>query len=70
MDSSLKVGDLDSSIKILMDVIMEDTFGSAGQEKDADGYLNQRPKKLSTTRVLILLKLYPVILVLNTLVYY
>lgn len=38
MDSSLKVGDLDSSIKILMDVIMEDTFGSAGQEKDADGY--------------------------------
>ena len=38
MDSSLKVGDLDSSIKILMDVIMEDTFGTAGQEKDADGY--------------------------------
>ncbi len=32
------VYDLDSGIKILMDVIMEDTLGSAGQEKDADGY--------------------------------
>ncbi|XBW37983.1 hypothetical protein QEN19_003568 [Hanseniaspora menglaensis] len=38
LDSSLQVGDLDSSIKILMDIIMEDIFGSAGQEKDSEGY--------------------------------
>ena len=38
LDNDLKVGDLDPSIKILMDIIMEDIFGSAGQEKDADGY--------------------------------
>lgn len=38
LDSSLQIGDLDTSIKFIMDIVMEDIFGSAGQEKDSDGY--------------------------------
>lgn len=32
------LGDLDTSAPILIDIIMEDIFGSAGKEKDSEGY--------------------------------
>ncbi|CEP24480.1 unnamed protein product [Cyberlindnera jadinii] len=31
-------GDLDESASLIMDIIMENTFGGTGQEKEADGY--------------------------------
>lgn len=34
-------GDLDESAGLIVDVIMEDIFGSAGQEKDAEGYVSK-----------------------------
>lgn len=38
MQSSLKHGDLNDLASLIVDVIMEDIFGAAGQEKDAEGY--------------------------------
>lgn len=32
-------GDLDASVEIISDIVIEDTFGSTGQEKDSDGYV-------------------------------
>lgn len=37
----LQHGDLNESISLIMDVVMEDIFGAAGQEKDADGYTSK-----------------------------
>lgn len=37
----LKPGDLDDSLEILTEIIMEDTFGVTGSEKDADGYTSK-----------------------------
>lgn len=34
----LKHGDLDPSAQMIVDVVMEDIFGAAGQEKDAENY--------------------------------
>lgn len=34
----LEHGDLDLAVPLVVDIIMEDTFGAAGQEKDAEGY--------------------------------
>ncbi|CUM65326.1 uncharacterized protein PRCAT00002961001 [Priceomyces carsonii] len=38
IQGSLKHGDLDESSEFLVNIIMEDIFGAAGQEKDAEGY--------------------------------
>ncbi|KAL6450674.1 UTP20 U3 small nucleolar RNA-associated protein 20 [Candida maltosa Xu316] len=38
---SLKHGDLNESIGIIMGIVMEDIFGAAGQEKDAEGYTSK-----------------------------
>ncbi|CDK29087.1 unnamed protein product [Kuraishia capsulata CBS 1993] len=38
MEDQLSSGDLSDSVELLADIIMEDIFGTAGQEKDADGY--------------------------------
>lgn len=35
---SFSHGDLDESVTEIVEIIMEDTFGAAGQEKDAEGY--------------------------------
>lgn len=35
---NLEHGDLDDSCSMVVDIIMEDIFGAAGQEKDAEGY--------------------------------
>lgn len=37
----LEHGDLNDSTGLLVDIIMEDTFGAAGQEKDAEGYTSK-----------------------------
>ncbi|RCK66990.1 U3 small nucleolar RNA-associated protein 20 [Candida viswanathii] len=37
----LKHGDLDDSIDIIISIVMEDIFGAAGQEKDAEGYTSK-----------------------------
>lgn len=34
-------GDLDESALLIVDIIMEDIFGAAGQEKDAEGYVSK-----------------------------
>lgn len=34
-------GDLDESAVLVVDIIMEDIFGAAGQEKDAEGYVSK-----------------------------
>lgn len=36
-----KTGDLDESAVLIVDIIMEDIFGAAGQEKDAEGYVSK-----------------------------
>lgn len=41
----LKRGDLDDSLEIISEIIMEDTFGMTGSEKDADGY-NSKMKEV------------------------
>ncbi|ODV97673.1 hypothetical protein PACTADRAFT_47545 [Pachysolen tannophilus NRRL Y-2460] len=41
MSDSLSHGDLDESSELLADIIMEDIFGAAGQEKDAEGYTSK-----------------------------
>lgn len=38
---SFVTGDLDDSASLIVDIIMEDTFGSAGQEKDAEDYVSK-----------------------------
>lgn len=38
---NLKHGDLDESVPIIVDIIMEDIFGAAGQEKDSEGYTSK-----------------------------
>lgn len=38
ISSSLAAGDLDEPLPLIVDIIMEDIFGAAGQEKDAEGY--------------------------------
>lgn len=37
----LEHGDLDESVQLIIDIIMEDIFGAAGQEKDAEGYTSK-----------------------------
>ncbi|KAI5950063.1 UTP20 [Candida theae] len=37
----LQHGDLNGSISLTIDIAMEDIFGAAGQEKDADGYTSK-----------------------------
>lgn len=37
----LQHGDLNESISLTIDIAMEDIFGAAGQEKDADGYTSK-----------------------------
>ncbi|CCE80153.1 Piso0_003255 [Millerozyma farinosa CBS 7064] len=41
VSSSLSSGSLDESISLLVDIIMEDIFGVAGGEKDAEGYTSK-----------------------------
>ncbi|KAI5966086.1 UTP20 [Candida margitis] len=41
LSNVLKHGDLDESISLTIDIAMEDIFGAAGQEKDADGYTSK-----------------------------
>lgn len=41
INSVLKHGDLDECIQIIIDIVMEDIFGAAGQEKDAEGYTSK-----------------------------
>lgn len=38
---SFESGDLDESAQMIVDIIMEDIFGAAGQEKDAEGYVSK-----------------------------
>lgn len=38
---SFEVGDLDDSSQMIADIIMEDIFGAAGQEKDAEDYVSK-----------------------------
>jgi U3 small nucleolar RNA-associated protein 20 len=38
IEDSLNHGDLDDSVELIVEIIMEDIFGAAGQEKDAEGY--------------------------------
>lgn len=37
----MKHGDLDESVQLIVEIIMEDIFGAAGQEKDAEGYTSK-----------------------------
>ena len=37
----LKHSDLDDCIEIIIGIVMEDIFGAAGQEKDAEGYTSK-----------------------------
>ncbi|KAK6201164.1 armadillo-type protein [Scheffersomyces amazonensis] len=41
ISNSLSHGDLDDSVDLIVEVIMEDIFGAAGQEKDAEGYTSK-----------------------------
>ncbi|KAI3405650.2 UTP20 [Candida oxycetoniae] len=41
MDKHLVHGDLNESISMIIEIVMEDIFGAAGQEKDADGYTSK-----------------------------
>ncbi|KAI5959627.1 UTP20 [Candida pseudojiufengensis] len=41
LSKELKHGDLNESVPLVMNVVMEDIFGAAGQEKDADGYTSK-----------------------------
>lgn len=38
---SFESGDLDESAQMIVAIIMEDVFGAAGQEKDAEGYVSK-----------------------------
>lgn len=40
VQDSFQHGDVDDSANIIVDTIMEDIFGSAGEEKDAEGYVS------------------------------
>lgn len=57
----LHYGDLDDSASLIVDVIMEDIFGAAGQDKDADGYTSKmkevKAKKSFDTAQIIATKL-------------
>lgn len=69
LSSTLGDGDLDDAAPVLVDVIMEDTFGAAGQEKDAEGYTSKmkevkHKKSYDTAEVLaahILLSVFSVL---------
>lgn len=69
LSSTLGDGDLDDAASVLVDVIMEDTFGAAGQEKDAEGYTSKmkevkHKKSYDTAEVLaahILLSVFAVL---------
>ncbi|CAI5758446.1 unnamed protein product [Candida verbasci] len=37
----LSHGDLNESVNLIIDIVMEDIFGAAGQEKDAEGYTSK-----------------------------
>ncbi|KAK6455729.1 U3 snoRNP protein [Scheffersomyces xylosifermentans] len=41
ISSSLNHGDLDDSLDTVVHIVMEDIFGAAGQEKDAEGYTSK-----------------------------
>lgn len=41
VSDKLEHGDLDESIDLIVSIIMEDIFGAAGQEKDAEGYTSK-----------------------------
>ncbi|AAS52679.2 AEL006Wp [Eremothecium gossypii ATCC 10895] len=41
MSEALGHGDLDDCASMIIDIVMEDTFGAAGQEKDAEGYTSK-----------------------------
>ncbi|SCU81885.1 LAFA_0C07778g1_1 [Lachancea sp. 'fantastica'] len=41
LSPKLGPGDLDATARMIVEVIMEDTFGTAGQEKDAEGYTSK-----------------------------
>lgn len=41
IQENLQHGDLDESAELLVNIIMEDIFGAAGQEKDAEGYTSK-----------------------------
>jgi len=41
INESFVVGDLDDSARMIADIIMEDIFGAAGQDKDADDYVSK-----------------------------
>ena len=41
MATILKHSDLDDCIEIIIGIVMEDIFGAAGQEKDAEGYTSK-----------------------------
>lgn len=45
ISSSLVHGDLNECLRLIVDVVMEDIFGAAGQEKDAEGY-NSKMKEV------------------------
>ncbi|ABN68425.2 U3 snoRNP protein [Scheffersomyces stipitis CBS 6054] len=45
ISDSLSHGDLDDTLDIVVDIVMEDIFGAAGQEKDAEGY-NSKMKEV------------------------
>lgn len=38
LKDGLKHGELDEAVEIIVEIMMEDIFGAAGQEKDAEGY--------------------------------
>lgn len=38
VSSSAHYGDIDESARIIVEIVMEDIFGAAGKEKDAEGY--------------------------------
>ncbi|KAG7664571.1 UTP20 [[Candida] subhashii] len=53
----LQHGDLDLSIELIIEIVMEDIFGAAGQEKDAEGYTSKMKevkfkKSFDTTEIL------------------
>ncbi|AGO12351.1 AaceriAEL006Wp [[Ashbya] aceris (nom. inval.)] len=41
MSDALAHGDLDDCASMIIDIVMEDTFGAAGEEKDAEGYTSK-----------------------------
>lgn len=41
VEAQLKTGDLDDCALLVVDIAMEDIFGSAGQDKDSEGYVSK-----------------------------